>query len=66
MRDQGEDYKSYVFVKTNTPISTLITAEGVKETFSLHEYAPVMLWLFLIQVRKTSNVESLMLIDTRV
>lgn len=46
MRDQGEDYKSYAFVKTNTPyaiqdipISTLITPEGVKETLSSHEYA---------------------------
>lgn len=46
MRDQGKDYKSYAFIKTNTPyttqdiaISTLTTTEGVKQTLSSHEHA---------------------------
>ena len=54
LRDQERDYKSYAFIKTNTPytvqdtpISTLITAEGVKQTLGSHEHA-----LFSYQTKK--------------
>ncbi|MDF1678032.1 MAG: hypothetical protein P1U32_04985 [Legionellaceae bacterium] len=46
MRDKGEDYKNYAFVKTETPyqqkeipVSELTTQAGVKNALSGHQYA---------------------------